>query len=129
MSITCNKCGGTGRINSFSHIANGRCFQCMGNGFMPEPKKKSVTYSRAFINQFYSEGYFYAPENAEFIECISMKGHATAEEWVIKSEDFVLIGQPICHGSMHFKISKDQYPEFAKHYEIANKKPLPIISL
>lgn len=28
----CMKCGGTGRINGFSHIASGRCFACGGTG-------------------------------------------------------------------------------------------------
>ena len=28
----CGKCDGTGRINAFSHIAGGSCFQCQGTG-------------------------------------------------------------------------------------------------
>ena len=28
----CMKCGGTGRINGFSHIVAGRCFACGGAG-------------------------------------------------------------------------------------------------
>lgn len=31
-TVKCGKCGGTGRINAFSHYAAGRCFQCGGNG-------------------------------------------------------------------------------------------------
>jgi hypothetical protein len=34
---TCIKCGGSGKINRFSHIANGTCFQCMGVGKWIEP--------------------------------------------------------------------------------------------
>jgi len=29
---TCGKCDGTGRIEAFAHIHNGRCFACGGTG-------------------------------------------------------------------------------------------------
>jgi len=30
--VSCPKCSGTGRIRAFSHIENGVCFLCAGNG-------------------------------------------------------------------------------------------------
>jgi hypothetical protein len=31
-SKTCDRCNGTGRINAYSHVYNGVCFGCGGNG-------------------------------------------------------------------------------------------------
>lgn len=41
--FTCYKCGGTGRIEAFTHIENGACFACGGSGQPAfQPKQKAV---------------------------------------------------------------------------------------
>jgi hypothetical protein len=31
-TITCNRCGGSGRLPQYNHVENGICFKCRGEG-------------------------------------------------------------------------------------------------
>jgi len=37
---TCPKCGGSGRIDSCSHVMGGRCFRCGGSGVVEHTAQK-----------------------------------------------------------------------------------------
>lgn len=49
---TCARCDGTGFIESYAHVHNGRCFGCMGTGtwFHAEGTKKSDREVNAELN-------------------------------------------------------------------------------
>lgn len=64
VKVDCLKCSGTGKIQVFSHVANGICFACEGIGF--KTYKKKPIPKRKFAVSFQ-----YGTENAptEFVHC------------------------------------------------------------
>ena len=112
----------------FFHVANGRCFLCMGSGELPDTKKKNLGYSYEFIKPYMNNTFF--PElselpNIEKVKCLSFEGHPTAEMWLMIEGDFFYIGKPVCRASQWYKIPKDEFPEFAHHWN--RNKRLPAI--
>jgi hypothetical protein len=123
--IICYKCNGTGYIDGFAHVANGRCFQCMGSGRLPEAKKKNIGYSRAFVKQFMQPGFFPEDQSGlKKVKCIGFEGHETAEKWLMINCGDYYLGQPVCRASGWYKIPVADFSEFAKHYKKAFKDDL-----
>lgn len=128
--IKCNKCDGKGTIDGFSHIANGICFQCKGCGKIKEAKNGSVTYSRAYINQYYQKGYF--PAGLTYIPAIQIlanAGHQTAEQRLLLIGNEYYIGQPVCRGSIWYIISVSEFDTFKKHWNKVNGKKFEHLNL
>lgn len=44
---TCGKCGGSGKLLAFSHIANGECFTCNGAGTVTAYSRQAPQLSEA----------------------------------------------------------------------------------
>lgn len=126
-TIKCTKCNGTGYIDGFMHVANGECFDCHGSGFLPEPKKTTLKFSIAFINQYQQKGFF--PEDTtQMIKdvAISSIGHATAEQWLLHDSEYYYIGKPVCRASGWYKIPKSDIVDFLKNYNHAYKHNISI---
>lgn len=122
-SVKCPKCYGTGNLPGFAHVANGVCFQCRGTGKINEPKNGGITYSRAFINQYLQKGFF--PAGLSYIPAIqilSNPGHATAEQRLLLIGNEYYIGQPICRGSIWYRIPTNDFDTFKKHWNKNNGK-------
>ncbi|WP_067469996.1 hypothetical protein [Actinomadura macra] len=49
MAHNCYRCGGKGRIDTYSHVAYGICFACGGNPDVPPPPQpQRLTYAEAY---------------------------------------------------------------------------------
>jgi hypothetical protein len=121
--MKCTKCNGTGKIKAFTHICGGDCFQCNGSGFLPESKKHTMGYSKAFVKQYAGNGYF--PKNQDRmvkLSAIAHIGHPTAEMQLLKEGSNYYIGQPICRSSTWFKVPNVDFELFVYHYNKTHKK-------
>jgi DnaJ-class molecular chaperone len=114
--MKCSKCKGTGIINSFFHVSNGVCFDCMGSGFLAENKKHTVKYALSFVKQFLQKGYFNGEGKVE-IKKIQEQNHVTAVKMLMEDSNFYYIGQPVCGGSTSFKFPKEIKEDFIKMYK------------
>ncbi len=130
-TVPCHKCNGTGSIPGFAHVQHGVCFDCKGTGKLNSPKVRPVTYARAFCLQFYQRVGFFPEDQSKMqrLVCTGFEGHATAEEWVLKDDEFYYLGQPVCRSSTWWKIPYAQYADFVKNYLKAYKKQLPSFNL
>ena len=129
-TVKCNKCNGTGNIQGFSHISGGLCFDCNGAGILAAPKKSTVKYSVSYCLPFAGPGFFPAEyQHMEKILCIGFNGHPTAEQWILKDEEFYYIGQPVCRSSTWWKVPKDTFIEFLENYDKAWRQRNPILPL
>jgi hypothetical protein len=117
MSLTCPKCNGTGTIIGFSHVSAGRCFRCNGAGSIPEPKRMTIGYARAFVEQYAGAGFF--PEDQSSMTRIvrlSTEDHPTAEKWLMRDASHFYVGQPVCRSSIWYKVPESEFEAFLKHY-------------
>lgn len=121
--IKCYRCSGTGKLNHFSHIADGVCFRCKGSGILGHRSINSKGYSECFVADFFgvnlfpNEPYFPADQSKmTVLEVFCNIGHPTAEYKVMKDNEFYYVGQPICRGSSWYAIPIDRWEEFKKHW-------------
>ena len=122
-TVKCNKCNGKGHIPGFSHVNQGRCFDCNGAGILPEPKKSTVKYSVSFCLQFYKRGSFEKDHTVmQKIACIAFQGHPTAEEWILADKDFYYIWQPVCRTYSWYEVPKGTFEEFLTNYDKAFRR-------
>jgi recombinational DNA repair protein (RecF pathway) len=42
--MECIRCGGSGKIKKFSHVDNGNCFECNGNGYTLKGNERLVEF-------------------------------------------------------------------------------------
>lgn len=127
--MECYKCDGKGVIDGFAHVANGRCFLCMGSGWLPKSKKKNIGYSKTFVSGFMQPGFSPSIEDLEtagfsLIRWTGYEDHPTAKQGLFTDNKHIIYCQPICRAGMWFKVPLLDFPEFCEHYLKAFKKDL-----
>jgi hypothetical protein len=114
MTLNCSKCNGTGFIGGFSHVDEGKCFDCGGAGTLVG-KEHTKNYSVEWVRQYFGEGFFKGDGK---VKVKSLRDEGETSEWMaMMDDDFYYIGQPVCGGSIHFKFPKDKGKEFVSHFK------------